>query len=218
MRAHVKAAEPFEREDVPVGQARERFLAERQDYKVELIDDLVTAAAESLHREPLRDGLAVHQRAVHRPLPRAARAEHQDRRRLQAELGRRRLLARGLHAHDADAHLRHGVLLQGRARGAPRADRAGQGARPPQARARARAVQLLGGLARRRLLDARRHHDLQLARRAVAPDGRRARLRRGQDARRSTTPSCGGPRGTGTSTARTCSRSRSRVARWPSSR
>ncbi len=54
MRAHVKAAEPFEREDVPVGQARERFLAERQDYKVELIDDLVTAAAESLHREPLR--------------------------------------------------------------------------------------------------------------------------------------------------------------------
>jgi threonyl-tRNA synthetase len=46
MRAHIKAAEPFEREDVPVAQARERFLAERQDYKVELIDDLVRAAAE----------------------------------------------------------------------------------------------------------------------------------------------------------------------------
>jgi threonyl-tRNA synthetase len=54
MRAHVKAAEPFEREDVPVAQARERFLAERQDYKVELIDDLVTAAEQSLHREPLQ--------------------------------------------------------------------------------------------------------------------------------------------------------------------
>jgi threonyl-tRNA synthetase len=54
MRAHVKAAEPFEREDVPVAEARERFLAERQDYKVELIDDLVTAAEQSLHREPLR--------------------------------------------------------------------------------------------------------------------------------------------------------------------
>jgi threonyl-tRNA synthetase len=53
MRAHVKAAEVFERQDVTVAQARERFLAERQDYKVELIDDLVTAAAESLHREPL---------------------------------------------------------------------------------------------------------------------------------------------------------------------
>jgi threonyl-tRNA synthetase len=54
MRAHVKAAEPFEREDVPVAQARERFLADRQDYKVELIDDLVTAAEQSLHRESLQ--------------------------------------------------------------------------------------------------------------------------------------------------------------------
>ena len=41
MRAHVKAAERFEREDVPVERARERFAAARQDYKVELIDDLV---------------------------------------------------------------------------------------------------------------------------------------------------------------------------------
>ena len=53
MRAHIKAAESFERVDVPVAHARERFLAERQDYKVELIDDLVTAAHESLHRQPL---------------------------------------------------------------------------------------------------------------------------------------------------------------------
>jgi threonyl-tRNA synthetase len=45
MRAHIKAAESFERQEVPVAQARERFLAERQDYKVELIDDLVSAAA-----------------------------------------------------------------------------------------------------------------------------------------------------------------------------
>jgi threonyl-tRNA synthetase len=44
MRAHVKAAEPFVREDVPVAQARARFLAEQQDYKVELIDDLVRNA------------------------------------------------------------------------------------------------------------------------------------------------------------------------------
>jgi threonyl-tRNA synthetase len=41
MRDHVKAAEPFVREDVPVAAARERFVAEGQDYKVELIDDLV---------------------------------------------------------------------------------------------------------------------------------------------------------------------------------
>jgi threonyl-tRNA synthetase len=42
MRAHIKAAEPFVREDLPVALARERFVAERQDYKVELIDDLVS--------------------------------------------------------------------------------------------------------------------------------------------------------------------------------
>jgi threonyl-tRNA synthetase len=44
MRAHVKAAEAFERADVPVTEARERFVGEGQDYKVELIDDLITAA------------------------------------------------------------------------------------------------------------------------------------------------------------------------------
>jgi len=41
MREHVKAAEPFQREDVEVARARERFVREGQDYKVELIDDLV---------------------------------------------------------------------------------------------------------------------------------------------------------------------------------
>jgi threonyl-tRNA synthetase len=44
MRAHVKAAESFDCRDVSIAEARERFLAERQDYKVELIDDLVSAA------------------------------------------------------------------------------------------------------------------------------------------------------------------------------
>jgi threonyl-tRNA synthetase len=41
MREHVKADEQFEREDVTTAQARERFEGEHQDYKVELIDDLV---------------------------------------------------------------------------------------------------------------------------------------------------------------------------------
>ena len=44
MRAHVKAAEVFVRQDVTPAQARERFVAEEQDYKVELIDDLVKSA------------------------------------------------------------------------------------------------------------------------------------------------------------------------------
>ena len=41
MREHIKADEHFERTDVPVAEAIERFKAEGQDYKVELIEDLV---------------------------------------------------------------------------------------------------------------------------------------------------------------------------------
>ncbi|HEV2058881.1 MAG TPA: threonine--tRNA ligase [Solirubrobacteraceae bacterium] len=45
MRQHINADEPFVREDVSVEQALERFRAEGQDYKVELIEDLVANAA-----------------------------------------------------------------------------------------------------------------------------------------------------------------------------
>src|SRR5437763_1947657 len=41
MREHVEADEPFVREEMPAGDALERFLADGQDYKVELIEDLV---------------------------------------------------------------------------------------------------------------------------------------------------------------------------------
>ena len=41
MREHIRADEPFVREDVTPGEALERFLAEDQPYKVELIEDLV---------------------------------------------------------------------------------------------------------------------------------------------------------------------------------
>jgi threonyl-tRNA synthetase len=41
MREHIAADEAFAREDVPVAAALERFRAEGQDYKVELIEDLV---------------------------------------------------------------------------------------------------------------------------------------------------------------------------------
>ncbi len=51
MAEHVKAAERFVREDVSPAAARERFVAERQDYKVELIDDLVSSAPPG---DPLR--------------------------------------------------------------------------------------------------------------------------------------------------------------------
>jgi threonyl-tRNA synthetase len=41
MREHVKAGETFERSELPVAEAIERFRGEGQDYKVELIEDLV---------------------------------------------------------------------------------------------------------------------------------------------------------------------------------
>jgi len=41
MAAHIKADEPFERRDVPTADAIEKFRAEGQDYKVELIEDLI---------------------------------------------------------------------------------------------------------------------------------------------------------------------------------
>jgi threonyl-tRNA synthetase len=41
MRSHIQADEPFVREDVPVREALERFRAEDQPYKVELIEDLI---------------------------------------------------------------------------------------------------------------------------------------------------------------------------------
>jgi threonyl-tRNA synthetase len=41
MREHIAADEPFVREDIDPGEALERFLREGQDYKVELIEDLV---------------------------------------------------------------------------------------------------------------------------------------------------------------------------------
>ena len=44
MREHVRAQEPFTREDVTVEQALERFRREDQPYKVELIEDLVRDA------------------------------------------------------------------------------------------------------------------------------------------------------------------------------
>ena len=67
MREHVGADEAFERSDVTAAEARERFAAEDQPYKVELIDDLV--ADEGVETVSLyRNG------PVRRPLPRAARA------------------------------------------------------------------------------------------------------------------------------------------------
>ena len=136
MREHVKAAEPFVREDVPVAGGA-RALPRRTPGLQGRADRRPARRVRDRRRRRAPDAadrLAVHERALHRPLPRPARPEHGDGQGVQAELGRRRLLARRLGAHDADADLRHRVLLQEGARGARRAHRAGAGARSPQAR------------------------------------------------------------------------------------
>src|SRR3954454_15626389 len=59
MREHVRADEPFERRDLPVKEAQEVFREEGQDYKVELIEDLIRnegAETVSLYRNgPFED-------------------------------------------------------------------------------------------------------------------------------------------------------------------
>ena len=59
MRDHIKADEPFERRDVPAEEAVELFRREGQDYKVELIEDLIRdegAETVSLYRNgPFED-------------------------------------------------------------------------------------------------------------------------------------------------------------------
>ncbi len=67
MREHIKADEPFVREDVPVGEALERFMRRGPG--------LQGRADRGPGRERRRaHRLALHQRPVHRPLPRPARA------------------------------------------------------------------------------------------------------------------------------------------------
>ena len=88
MREHIKADEPFERDDVS-GRARRSSAsrAEGQDYKVELIEDLVRDRRR-------RDRLALPQRPVHRPLPRPARPRTKRIKAFKLTSRRRRLLAR----------------------------------------------------------------------------------------------------------------------------
>ena len=211
MREHVAADEPFVREDVTPHEALERFRGRGPGLQGRA-DRGPRRGRRRRHR------LALHERPVHRPLPRPARAGDRPHRRVQAAVGRRRLLARRREPPDAHARLRHRVLQQEGARGAPRAARAGARARPPQARPAARPVPVLRGLAGLGVLAAEGHGDLQPARRAHAarwaPSAATPRSRR----RCSTTASCGRPRATGASTARTCSSRSPRAASSASSR
>jgi threonyl-tRNA synthetase len=123
MRAHVKADEPFVREDVTVAEALERFRAEDQPYKVELIEDLVRdrgVETVSLYTNGPFTDLC---RGPHAPSTKRIKAFT-----LQSVAGA--YWRGGREPHAADAVLRHGVLLEGGPRRHLRASRRPR-ARPP---------------------------------------------------------------------------------------
>ena len=206
MREHIKAEEPFEREDVPAEEALEAVPRRGPGLQ---------GRADRGPDEGRRgDRLALPQRAVHRPLPRPARAHDQDGQGVQARVDRGRLLARRREPPDAHADLRHGVPVEGGARGAPRAARAGARPRPPQARQGARPLHVQRAVAGLAVLAAERAARLERADRAVADREPRHAATTRCTRRSSTTSSSGSSRATGTSTARTCTSPRSRSGRW----
>ncbi len=92
-----------------------------------------------------------------RSVPRPAHdLDRQDRQRVQADEGRRRLLARRFQPRNAVAHLRHRLRQAGGARRLSQADRGSGEARPSQARPRDGSVPFPGGSARLGVLASRR--------------------------------------------------------------
>ena len=138
MRAHIAADEEFSRRDVPVAEAIEIFEGQGEDYKVELIEDLVSdegVETVSLYRNGPFEDLC---RGPHGPDTGRIKAI-----KLNSVAG---AYWRGDEiAPDADPHLRHRLLLEEGARRPPRADRAGEGARPPPPRPPARPLHAARG-------------------------------------------------------------------------
>jgi threonyl-tRNA synthetase len=74
MREHVKADEPFHREDVSAGDAIDRFVREGQDYKVELIEDLIRDQGVPTVSLYTNDGFTDLCRGPHAPSTKRAKA------------------------------------------------------------------------------------------------------------------------------------------------
>ena len=187
---------PVERYELPVDEALAVFgagepgtgasglpLGLDQRFKVELIEDLATAAEADGRRAPHHQRLSPGR--VRRPLPRPAPAQHQQarERHLQAHQPRRRLLARRREEPDADPRLRHRLPEQGRAGGLPRGARAGPPARPPAHRPGPRPLQLPRGGPRLPVLPPQGHAPLERDDRLLARRARARRLRGDQHAR-----------------------------------
>ena len=104
-----KKDEPVTRKVMSRDDAVAYFKALGEHYKAEIIASIPAEQDISLYSEG----------QVHRPLPRAARAVDRQAQGLQADEGRRRVLARRFEERDAPAHLRHRVGEQGRPRRLP---------------------------------------------------------------------------------------------------
>ena len=175
MREHIRADEPFVREDVPVAEALDRFRAEGQDYKVELIEDLV--------RDASVETVSLYTNGPFTDLCRGPHAPS------TARIGAVKLqsLAGAYWRGDASRQMLTRVygtafFKQSGSTSTSTASsrRAAHDHRRP--RAPARALRLLRGRAGRGLLDAARRHRLQRARAPQPRDVRDPRLPRGQDA------------------------------------
>ena len=203
-----KKDEPVTRRVLPRDEAVAHFNAMGEAYKAEIIARIPAGEDVSLYREGAFEDLC---RGPH--VPRTGKLQA-----LQADEGRRRLLARRLEQRDAAAHLRHGLGDQGRAAAVPAHARGGREARPPQARPRARPVPHRRGRARasssgtRRAGRSGRRSSATCARSTATPATRRSR------ARSSSTRACGRRPATGRTTARTCSRRSRRSTSTRSSR
>ena len=166
-----------------------------------------------------RHRLALHQRPVHRPLPRAALAEHEAHRRDQAAVGRGRLLARRRQPPDA-----HARSTGRRSSSRPSSTRFLEQLEQARARDHRKLGRELGlftfsplspGLDRSGCRRAPRCSTRSWP--STAACSRSAATSRSRR-RSSTSPSCGRPRGTGASTRTTSSSRSTRTASSASSR
>ena len=149
MREHIDADEAFERRDVPVAEAIERFEGEDQAYKVELIEDLVRdegVETVSLYRNGPFEDLC---RGPHGPSTGRIKAF-----KLNSVAG---AYWRGDETRQMLTRI-YGTAFFSKKEleRAPRADRAGEGARPPPPRAPARPLPAPRGGARDAVLAAQR--------------------------------------------------------------
>ena len=175
MKEHVAADEAFVREVVSVPDALERFRAQGQDYKVELIEDLVknegVDTVSFYTNGPFTDLC----RGPHAPTTKRIGAF-----KLQSVAG---AYWRGdSERPDAHPRLRHRLLQAEGARRLPAHAGGGTGARPPPFGQGPRTVHVLRASAGHAALAAAGHDDLERADRPVAHREPQARLLRGQDA------------------------------------